>query len=184
MTGALMCQCREGGTNAFKIWLEGRKSFNYTSIDNKTHKDIKICEPYASDYIKASYLNNGIKYMIIFLNTVIRMVVIKIITMMGCSTESSQMVYITNVVFVCQFFNTGILPMLCTANLNHQLPGWMVKSLGLKGPIADFNMNWFTNIGDTIVGSLKFNIVYPVVMEVGWFSKRLLFRILDTMGTE
>ena len=122
--------------------------------------------------------------MIIMMNTVIRMVVIKIITYMGCSTESRQMVYITNVVFVCQFFNTGVLPMLCTANLNHQLPTWIVNMFGFNGPISDFNIDWFTNIGDTIVGSLKFNIYFQVCMECGWFSIRLVKRLLDRTGDE
>ena len=68
--------------------------------------------------------------------------------------------------------------MLCTANVESQFPK-IAALLGLKGAITDFNVNWFTNIGDTIVGSLKFNIFFPVVMEVGWFSLRLLKRILD-----
>jgi hypothetical protein len=67
--------------------------------------------------LKATGMNNGIKYIIIMLNYVIRVVVIKIINFIRCSTESTQMIYITNMVFICQFFNTGVLPMLCTANL-------------------------------------------------------------------
>ena len=183
MTGALMCQCREDGTSDYKIFGERNHGFNYTSLNGTNNIDVKICNPYANDYIKAKFLNSWIKYLIIMLNTVIRMVVIKIITKMGCATESAQMVYITNVVFVCQFFNTGILPMLCTANLNHQLPSWLVNSLGLNGPISDFNMNWFTNIGDTIVGSLKFNIVMPVCMEMGWWSLRFVTRLMDGIST-
>ena len=51
--------------------------------------------------------------------------------------------------------------------------------LGLNGPITDFDVNWFANIGDTIVGSLELNIWFPVIMEVFWFSYRKLFRLLD-----
>lgn len=67
-------------------------------------------------------MKNGITYLIIGLNYVIKVVVIKVISYMGCSTETTQTVYITNVVFICQFFNTGVLPMLCTANLENLLP--------------------------------------------------------------
>ena len=56
--------------------------------------------------------------------------------------------------------------------------------LGLSGPISDFNVDWFTNIGDTIVGSLKFNMFFPVIMEGGWFSIRWLKRILDKTSDE
>jgi hypothetical protein len=40
-----------------------------------------------------------------------------IINKVGCDTESTQMSYITNSVFICIFFNTGFLLMLCNANL-------------------------------------------------------------------
>ena len=127
-------------------------------------------------------MNNMIKYIIIILNTVIRMACIYIITKVGCSTESTEMIYTTNVVFVCTFFNTGILPMLCTANLENQFPGWIVDGLGFKGDSSDFNQNWFTNIGDTIVGSMKFNIYFPFAMEIFWFSLRGMKRIFDKRG--
>lgn len=129
-------------------------------------------------------MNNGIKYLIIILNTVIRMVVIAIITRMGCSTESDQLIYITNMVFICQFFNTGILPMLCTANLEHQLPPAIVAMFGLSGDIRDFNLKWFTIVGDTIVGSMVFNVIFPIGMECFWFSYRSLFRWKDIVGTK
>jgi len=122
--------------------------------------------------------------MIIALNYIIRVVVIKIIDLIRCSTESTQMIYITNMVFVCQFFNTGILPMLCSANLEGQLPPKIVDMFNLKGDSTDFNEEWFINIGDTIVGSLVFNILFPIIMEFGWFSMRLTFRILDKIGTD
>ena len=127
-------------------------------------------------------LNNGIKYMIIGLNFFIRKAVIFIIDRIGCSTESSQMIYITNMVFICQLFNTGVLPMLCTANLVGQLPDGIVNAFGFKGPESDFSQNWFTNIGDTIVGSMKFNIYFPIGMEIMWFSMRFMKRFLDRMG--
>ena len=62
-------------------------------------------------------MNNGIKYVIIGINVIIRTVVVKIMVYAGCDTESQYLSFVTTVVFVCQFFNTGFLPMLCTANL-------------------------------------------------------------------
>jgi len=72
--------------------------------------------------------------------------------------------------------------MLCTANLEGQLPPKIVSAFGLNGDSSDFNQNWFTNIGDTIVGSLVFNILFPIVMEFGWFSMRLAKRLMDRTG--
>jgi hypothetical protein len=99
----------------------------------------------------------------------------------GCNTESQQMIYITNLVFICQFFNTGILPMLLTANLENQFP-LLAKTLGLTGQATDFNSNWFINIGDTIVSTLKANIFFPIVIECVQFCKRLLIRWWDKRG--
>jgi hypothetical protein len=99
--------------------------------------------------------------------------------MIGCSTETDQMIYITNMVFLCQFFNTGILPMLLTANLEGQLPPAIVKMFGLKGSSRDFDQQWFIVVGDTIVQSMIINMVLPVMMEIAWLSLRKLFIFLD-----
>ena len=160
------------------------KNYTVTMDDGTVNDHVHICAPYISDYFKEKFMNNAIKYIIIIINFVIRTACIFIISKVGCSTESTEMIYTTNVVFICTFFNTGILPMLCTANLEHQLPAWLVNSLNLKGDSSDFNQNWFTNIGDTIVGSMKFNIYFPVAMEVMWFTMRFVKRYRDKSGIE
>ena len=186
MMGALKCKCVNDIKSLGKLTGYNKvysKKYPIT-FANGTSSEEQICKPYVKDYFKEKFMNNGIKYIIIVLNTVIRMACIFIIQKVGCSTESTEMIYTTNVVFVCTFFNTGILPMLCTANLEHQIPEWIVIMLGLKGGSSDFNQNWFTNIGDTIVGSMKFNIYFPTCMEVFWFSTRYLKRFLDKRGSE
>jgi hypothetical protein len=120
--------------------------------------------------------DNLIKYFIIILNTLIRMIVIIIINAVGCDTESTQMSFITNSVFICIFFNTGFLLMLCNANLTEQ--SYLFGAF-FKGNISDFNQNWFTSMGDTIVGSMKFNVWFPIVMEIINWSMRYGFRTLD-----
>lgn len=79
------------------------------------------------------------------------------------------MTYITNAVFICIFFNTGFLVMLCNANLEDQ--GFAF----FNGNDSDFNTNWFTSQGETIVGSMVFNIWFPFMMEVGYKCMRLTF---------
>jgi len=124
-------------------------------------------------------MNNAIKYIIIIINLVIKTVVIKIMNYVGCDTESTYLAFVTNVVFVCQFFNTGFLPVLCTANLTGQLPIKIVETLKFTGADSDFNEDWFSNIGETIVGSMKFNSVFPVVIEVINFMVRTAKRQWD-----
>lgn len=186
-TGALMCQCEKDikryGKGKYYGWYKViDDKYNFTDSYGLERKDVELCRGYVDDMIKASGLNNSIKYIIIALNYVIRVVVIKIISLMRCSTESTQMIYITEMVFICQFFNTGILPMLCTANLEGQLPPKIVSLFNLKGDSSDFDQDWFVNIGDTIVGSMVFNVIFPVFMEIGWFCYRSTFRILDGLN--
>jgi hypothetical protein len=88
MTGALMCFCRKDGHGYGDLFKQLDKKYNYTSLNKKVHKDVKICRPYSSDYFKEKFLNRWIKNLIIIINTVIRMVVIKIVHLIGCSTES------------------------------------------------------------------------------------------------
>lgn len=73
--------------------------------------------------------------------------------------------------------------MLCTANLEHQLPPKIVALLGMNKANTDFNENWYTNIGDTIAAAMSFNIYFPVCMEILWFGIRTLKRLLDKKGT-
>ena len=188
MSGCLKCQCMKDikaygpfPTGLYKAYDD---LYTFTDGDGVVHKDVVMCKEYIQDEIKAQGLNNGVKDIIVMLNYVIRLVVIKIINWVGCSTESTQMIYITNMVFICQFFNTGILPMLCTANLEGQLPPKIVNFFNLKGGSTDFNQNWFTNIGDTIAAAMIFNIIFPVGMEICWFMYRTFFRLLDRMGTD
>lgn len=124
-------------------------------------------------------MNNLLKYVIIIINIIIRTVITKIMVFAGCDTESQYLSFVTNVVFICQFFNTGFLPMLCTANLTHQIPYKFVKMFKLTGPDSDFNEDWFSSIGDTILGSMILNIYLPVAMEFVWYSIRSLKRFLD-----
>lgn len=125
--------------------------------------------------------NNAIKYGIVIVNTIIRMVVIAIITMVGCQTESGEMSYVTDCVFICQFFNTGFLLMLCGANLYGQgLP----FGVFFQGSISDFDSMWFDNMGATIIGSMRFNIFFPIANEILWYGIRSALRLKDGAFTE
>lgn len=90
------------------------------------------------------------------------------------------MMYITRSVFICIFFNTGFLVMLCNANLLEQSS--MLSAF--NGNDTDFNRNWFTSQGDTIVKSMVFNIWFPIAMEFGNYCQRSTFRFMDWCSTE
>jgi len=102
MTGALECQCKKdikaAGPTGLYLVYDDVYNFEDTSGNLQTEE---MCKAFIEDEIKAISLNNGIKYMIIGLNYAIRVVVVFIIKFMRCSSESNQMIYITNMVFIC-----------------------------------------------------------------------------------
>lgn len=184
LNGALQCFCdNEAKTLGPQKWIAEFKykaSYAIKDIENADQNE-KICRKYQETRWKILVMDNMIKYFIIILNTVIRMVVIIIINKVGCSTESTQMKYITDCVFICIFFNTGFLLMLCNSNLTEQSYLWGAL---FKGNDSDFNQNWFTSMGDTIVGSMKFNVWFPVVMEIMNWGMRAAFRYKDYYSAE
>ena len=70
--------------------------------------------------------------------------------------------------------------MLCNANLVDQ--GFL--GVFFTGNDSDFNSNWFTSQGDTIVGSMVFNIYFPFFMEIGYWMMRLAYRLKDYLGRD
>lgn len=99
------------------MYKVSKATYKYTSASGKAKAE-KLCNHYVVDDVETTMENNMIKYLIIIINFVIRTVVSLIMAFCGCDTESIKLMFVTNVVFVCQFFNTGVLPMLCTANLS------------------------------------------------------------------
>ena len=117
MIGALKCFCKDeivklGGVT--KVYDLKTKTYP-VDFSGKT-KNVPICDPYVDGYLEKTFLINLFKYLIIIMNKVITLACLYIIMICGCSAESTEMIYTTNVIFVCIFFNTGILPMICTAN--------------------------------------------------------------------
>jgi len=87
------------------------------------------------------------------------------------------MSFITDCVFICQFFNTGFVLMLCSANFDGQ--GFVFGPWFTNGTVTDFNQAWFDTFGDTIVGAMMFNVYYPIVNEIIWFGIRSAKRLKD-----
>lgn len=132
MQGFLEAFCRievadHGATGSYTVM---KKSYEWTSSSGKKESAL-MCKTFIYEDTETTFENAAIKYLIIIINYVIRTIVSLIMAYCGCDTESIKLQFVTNVVFVCQFFNTGVLPMLCTANLTGQLPLGLVKALNM-----------------------------------------------------
>ena len=162
LSGALQCYCDSKA--------DGVKG---SEMMNEKIGDVKVCEQYVMDFYLSLVTNSAVQYMIIAINYILRVFIIKLIIYIGKDTESEQTRLITNGVFIVQFFNTALLLLLVNANFDEQ-SGFL--SFFFKGAVGDFNSWWFSDIGNTLIGAMMFNIYWPVMEFFVWFGYRTLFR--------
>jgi hypothetical protein len=99
---------------------------------------------YNSDQMSILISNQSVKFLIIGINFVLRLLIIKLITYIGVDTESEQTRLITNGVFVVQFFNTALLLLVVNANLVEQ--GFPLSMLSSSRGLSDFSHLWFSDM--------------------------------------
>lgn len=148
-------------------------NFVHKDADGNSHK---ICKEYVMDFYTGTAASTSVQYMIVAINYILRLFIIKLIVFLGKDTESEQTKLITNGIFIVQFFNTALLLLLVNANLDEQSG---LFSLVFSGAVPDFNSWWFSDIGNTLVGAMMFNVYWPVFEFFMWFGYRTLFRQLD-----
>lgn len=139
--------------------------------------EVELCRHYARTKRSIEVSNAALKYMIIGINVVLKLVVVKIIDAVGCDTQSSEMSFVMMAVFITTLFNTGFLLLIVNGNLEEQ------KSIPfhrlMTGDISDFNQQWFENMGTVIIGSMQLNIVMPIILETSAACIRGAKRLLD-----
>lgn len=123
--------------------------------------------------------NQIVTIAIVAINFILRTIIIKLIIYIGKDTESEQTRLITNGVFIVQFFNTALLLLMVNANFKDQGDNFMLNGLSARSGQPDFNAQWFSQIGTTLVGAMMFNIYWPVVEFFVFFGMRSTFRLLD-----
>jgi hypothetical protein len=96
-----------------------------------------MCDKYNGDLQGVLINDQIVKFAIIGINVILRMLIIKLIMYIGKDTESEQARLITNGVFIVQFFNTALLLLMVNANMVEQgAPlSWLSSATG----IPDFN---------------------------------------------
>ncbi len=102
------------------------------------------CEVYRGEKFFGFIFGSFMSFVIVVINSVLRMVMITLIKWIGEDTHSAQLKSITNGVFVAQFFNTAILLILSSANFEEV--GLPLASV-FNGPFYDFVPRWYTAVG-------------------------------------
>lgn len=113
MTGVLQCYCDGVGN-----FYSGYTYDSATYTDPDTGEEVQLCYSYTIDLIYANVLSNVVTGMVVVINMVLRAVIIIAIDYIGLPTESDRMEKILKGIFITQFFNTGLLLLLCNANFD------------------------------------------------------------------
>ena len=118
---------------------------------------------------------NSLKYFITTFNFILRTVCISLVQWIGYPTETQQLDETTKLTFYLQFFNTVFLLLLVNADLSEQF----FNSGIFRGTSGDFDATWFKVSGNTMVGTLIFILLWPIIEFFVFFGLRWLPRFLD-----
>lgn len=137
--------------------------------------EVAVCEDYQNAQHTTMILTNGLTVAIVAINTILKKAIIALITWIGYDTNSMLMTKITNGVFMCLFFNTGILLLLTSANFG-DVSGFL--SVPFHGTYYDYSPRWYAMVGATIVSTMQLNAFMPPIFEgidnsVAWLMKTL-----------
>ena len=182
-TGSMQCYCEDAAEKTSKKEASS-KLFNvdvrYVDENGETKsktEEVPVCKMYFSDKLMSMILGTSISFIIIFVNVILKMSIINLITWVGEDTVSEQLSSITNGVFYAQFFNTGILILMVNANLTEHEPKALTKYV--EGPYFDYMPQWYASVGDKIVNTMLINSILPYVGLVTGFLIPKLKRLLD-----
>jgi hypothetical protein len=82
---------------------------------------------------------------IVVINLILQMIIIRLVDWIGEDTHSQQLETITNLVFIAQFFNTGILMLLINANMTEHQPTFITSMLNQD--YYDYVPKWYSDVG-------------------------------------
>lgn len=108
-------------------------------------ESLQMCATYNSDKFYSFMLGNGITFLTVIINTLLRELIIYLTLWVGHDTRSEQLTSITSGVFLTQFFNTGLLLLLVNANLTEYGENRIIKSF--NGPFSDYTPDWYNDVG-------------------------------------
>jgi hypothetical protein len=131
-TGPMQCFCKEKKKQGAK----NNEVYTLSDVHGKKVYSGAICEEYFSNKIKSKLYGLSITFFIIGMNIVLKLVIIRMVSWIGIDTISEQMGVIAKVVFLAQFFNTGLIILIVNANMEEHQPHAFFSLF--RGPFADY----------------------------------------------
>ena len=148
-----------------------------TLFTNTAGREAYVCHEWFLDFWIVKVYNLSISLMINIVNTVIKLILVNLIQVIGEDTRSATNRSVKMGVFVTQFFNTGILILLSSANF--QYTNVPILNQYLRGQYTDFTSDWYKDVGAIIVKAMLIASIMPVVEFFISYGKLSVFRLLD-----
>jgi hypothetical protein len=124
---------------------------------------VAACSEYWPAKTKILIYTSIITGIILVINEILKIVTIWLVEQVRYPTHSQRLTKITNGVFIAQFFNTGILITLVSANFDDI--SW-ISNIGLfKGQYRDYTDLWYGTTGYLITQTMLINAFMPLGTE-------------------
>lgn len=170
--GTMQCFCK------FQKEIKAEKTKIYIPSSGE---GLPVCQTFNSDKLRSLVLGQSVAFIIIAINTILKIVIIKGIEWVGEDTNSEQLASITNGIFVAQFFNTGILILLVNGNMSEHAPKFLTKFV--VSTFYDYSPEWYETVGFKIVQTMIINSIIPYVTLGTSFVIPRILRGLDNKFT-
>ena len=159
-TGPMQCFC-----NAEKK-LKHKKSEYYElkNEDGKVTARHQLCLQYALDKRNAKLLALSVTVIIILINTILKKLVVALVSWIGEDTISQQKGSVVKGAFLGQFFNTGFIILIVNANMKQHKPREFWKLF--NGPFSDYLPQWYIEVGVKIITTYTVQGIMPFVNVV------------------
>lgn len=109
----------------------------------------------------ASQLSILITVIIIVINTVLSVISFSLIQWIKFATRAEEMAAIVRVVFVSQFFNTGIIILIMNMNFSEHQPQAFWKLF--NGRYTDYSPRWYRDVGAQIYQTYFVQMLMPYI---------------------
>ncbi|CDW90155.1 UNKNOWN [Stylonychia lemnae] len=139
-------------------------------------KDSDLCDQYRKDMLLGTFLSTLVSLLTVIINIILRTINIKLISLIGYTTESGQTQAVMKSVFFSQFLNTAILLLLVNGNTQQTF----LRFLGLDGQFPDFTLEWYVDIGPALVQTMFIAAIFPAIEFAYGYPMKVAFRLLDS----
>lgn len=136
----------------------------------------KLCQDWAIEYTLANVFVWVMIFGIIFVNIILKTILRIIIKLEKRHDKTEQVVSTTFILFVMTYINTAVILFMVNMNLDIGLPENFPI---LRGDYDDFTVDWYKNIGSSIIMTMIIGIFSPHISNSIWWILMVVKRMWD-----